>query len=62
MFDKWNCEVCGKLREDEFIEVVTYDFLKNHNLPEGTVKRNVKYCNDNEYCIQEAHNKERWEL
>lgn len=45
----WNCEVCERLRADEFISVYTYP-LKD--LPDG--ERNLKYCNDSEDCLQGA--------
>lgn len=62
MFEEWNCEVCGERRPDEKISVVTHDYSEQHDLPYGTVKRNVKHCNDNFSCKLSAENKERWSL
>lgn len=47
---KWSCHVCGNVREDKFISVYTKDLSENFNLPFGTIKQNVRYCNDNQKC------------
>jgi hypothetical protein len=48
----WSCHICGKIREDEDIEVFTY-LLKD--LPGA--ERNVRYCRDNPECRRGAEEK-----
>lgn len=50
----WKCEMCGKVRPDALISVITYPL---EDLPGG--ERNLKYCNDNAYCREEATIKAR---
>jgi len=50
----WRCEICQAERPDEKIDVLTY-FLQN--LPGG--QRNLKHCNDNQTCIEEAIKKSK---
>ena len=50
MIDTWNCDICKKEREDEFISVFKNDVSEKHNLPEGSFVENIKYCNDDLDC------------
>lgn len=50
----WTCMVCGDVRPDEKISVFKKDISKNHNLPEGTMTLNVRYCNDKTECREGA--------
>ncbi|MFA5394999.1 MAG: hypothetical protein WC346_03170 [Methanogenium sp.] len=52
MNEKWSCHICGKMRDDEDIEVLTY-LLKD--LPGA--ERNIRYCRDNEECKKKAEEK-----
>lgn len=45
----WSCEVCHEVRPDEKITVMTYP-LKGFIGAE----RNLKYCNDNDSCYEQA--------
>jgi len=54
MIDTWNCDICKKEREDEFISVFKHDRSEEHDLPEGTFTENVKYCNDDLDCSAKA--------
>ncbi len=57
MIDSWTCHVCGKERPDAYISVRSIDMSSEYKLPVGTVKQNVRYCNDNERCIEESRTK-----
>lgn len=50
----WTCHICGAERPDEKISVYTTDTSADFNLPPGTMKTNVRYCNDNPDCIEAA--------
>lgn len=50
----WTCHVCGDLRPDEKISVYTRDISEKHGLSSGTMKQNVRYCNDRKECIEGA--------
>lgn len=46
----WACHICGKERPDEKISVHT-----TRVNDEGTIiEQNVRYCNDNQECIEKA--------
>lgn len=45
----WKCDMCGKTRPDAKISVLTYP-LKD--LPHA--ERNLKYCNDDQWCLAKA--------
>jgi len=62
MFDYWFCSVCGKKRLDKDISVAVHDYSPSHKLPNGTLKRNVKYCNDNLDCKEKAEDIAKWKL
>ena len=50
----WGCHVCGEERPDRFISVYTKDVSEAHQLPPGTVKFNIRYCNDRLACKKGA--------
>jgi len=52
MNDTWICHICGKRRPDRYISVRVSDISEEHGLPIGTMKQNVRYCNDKVSCIQ----------
>lgn len=47
--DTWYCDSCGKQREDQDIEVITYPIS---DFPFG--ERNYKYCVDDNACHEKA--------
>ena len=47
---QWTCEVCGALRDDWDISVLTYPLV----VFEGWGHRNLRYCNDSTECTQKA--------
>lgn len=51
---QFRCEVCDRLRPEDEIEVLKGDASFRHDLPEGTVTRNVNYCFDSADCRQGA--------
>lgn len=46
----WQCHVCGDERPDRFISLFTRDVSEAHQLPPGTAKFNIRYCNDRLTC------------
>lgn len=50
----WHCEICGRKREDTFISVHKIDISERHGYPPKTIVRNIKYCNDDAYCVMAA--------
>ena len=54
MITSWTCHICGEERPDEKISVYITDLSKSKNLPIGTFKQNVRYCNDKEDCIEKV--------
>lgn len=52
----WTCKVCGEERPDEFISVFTRD-ISPKEMPEGTIKENVRHCNDRPACTEGARNR-----
>jgi hypothetical protein len=49
--DTWTCHVCGEERPDDKISV----YQQIHQTPTGIkVTQNVRYCNDNESCVEGA--------
>lgn len=50
----WRCHVCGRLRLDECIDVHSRDASAEMGLPPGTVRINVRYCNDDAACATQA--------
>ncbi len=56
MIDHWTCHVCGEDRPDAKISVFSKDISGDFEvpLPPGTMKQNVRYCNDKKECIEGA--------
>lgn len=54
MIDSWKCHICGEERPDACISVNSKDTSADYNLPPGTMKQNVRYCNDKEECKEAA--------
>jgi len=52
MIDEWSCHICGEVREDRKISVRSTDKSEEYELPAGTFSENVRYCNDNDECIE----------
>jgi len=50
----WTCNHCEKERPDSCISVRTVDTSADYDLPEGTMRCNFRYCNDNPECITAA--------
>ena len=50
----WKCHICGDERPDNMISVHTTDLSEERGLPAGTMKQNVRYCNDNAECTEKA--------
>ena len=53
----WSCHVCKKVRPDPRISVHSRDITKHFGegtLDAGTVMENVRYCNDDEKCTEQA--------
>lgn len=50
MITEWTCHICGKMRPDAKISVLSKDVLPKYNMPPNT-KENIRYCNDNPDCI-----------
>lgn len=47
---QWYCEQCGKLRDDQYISVVS---VSVDNRVVG-MTHNIRYCNDKAECIRSA--------
>jgi hypothetical protein len=58
----WTCHVCGEERPDARISVFTTDVSALFGLPAGTVKENVRYCNDRPECVAQGRTKRMVEL
>jgi hypothetical protein len=52
----WTCHICKEKRPDAFISVVSKDTSAQFELPPGTMKQNVRYCNDRTDCAEKADN------
>lgn len=50
----WKCHICGRERPDSRISVYTTDRSDKVNMPPGTMKMNVRYCNDRLECVEGA--------
>jgi len=50
----WTCHVCGKERPDDCISVFVRDVSKKYDLTPGTMTENIRYCNDNQECLEKA--------
>lgn len=50
----WTCHACGEERPDALISVFTRDLSPGYNLPSGTMKQNLRYCNDRPKCLEDV--------
>lgn len=50
----WTCHVCGRERPDDKIQVYTTDLSHEFGLEIGTLRQNVRYCEDNAECVIKA--------
>lgn len=50
---RWQCDICGKERDDRHIAVITKPLIINGRLS-GCGTENIKYCDDNPDCTQKA--------
>jgi hypothetical protein len=50
----WTCHVCGRERPDDKIRVWTTDLSDEWGLEYGTLRQNVRYCEDNADCVIKA--------
>lgn len=50
----WTCHICKRERPDKFISVYSKDTSEEYKLPPGTMKMNVRYCNDSAECASKA--------
>jgi hypothetical protein len=51
---EWPCEICGETRIDALISVASY------TNDDGSLKINIKYCNDKVMCHEKAHSITMW--
>jgi hypothetical protein len=47
----FKCDVCGKERQEAFIDILKKDRSSEFDLPEGSFTENIKFCNDNPDCF-----------
>jgi len=45
------CNVCGKERQEVFIDILKKDRSAEWGLSEGTYIENIKFCNDKPECF-----------
>lgn len=50
----WACHICHAIRPDEKVSVKITDISADYDLEPGTMRQNVRYCNDNTECMREA--------
>lgn len=53
----WTCHLCGDDRPDAQISVCSTDISVEKGLPPGTMRQNVRYCNDRFACVEAAKTK-----
>lgn len=53
----WTCHVCGRMRPDATISVITTCVGKDYGLAAEVLKQNVRYCNDEPECVEAAKTK-----
>mgnify|MGYP001564616466 CR=1 FL=1 len=46
----WSCMVCKAVRPDEKISVFSKDTSAQYQFPPGTMRVNIRYCNDKPEC------------
>lgn len=54
LLDRWTCHICGRERPGLNISVHTTDVSAEHDMPQGMMTQNVRYCNDSEDCGRRA--------
>jgi len=47
----FKCDVCGKERQEAFIDVLKKDRSSEWGLSEGSLTENIKFCNDKSSCF-----------
>lgn len=47
----FKCDVCGKERQEAFIDVLKKDRSSEWGLTPGSLTENIKFCNDNPACF-----------
>ena len=47
----WSCHICGEVRLDNKISVLTKPLIVNG---EKFGEQNIRYCNDNDECLKQA--------
>lgn len=50
----WKCQICGEIRPDDMIGVVTTDISEENGMRLGMMKMNTKYCKDKKECVESA--------
>ena len=50
----WTCHICKRERPDEKISVYRSDISVDFGLSQNLVHQNVRYCNDNQQCIEKV--------
>lgn len=50
----WKCHICKQERPDIAISVLQKDTSADYNFPPGTIRQNVRYCNDKPECEKGA--------
>ena len=59
---KGTCVNCQRVRSFDELDVMSYDMSEDHDLPTGTMMRNINYCNDAVLCHEGAESKMNNEL
>lgn len=52
--ETWKCNICGRERPDNFISVRRVDISEELAMPPETMQQTIRYCNDNEDCIEKS--------
>lgn len=50
----WSCHICHDTRPEDKISVRTTDVSADYGLDHGTMRQNVRYCNDRPECMEAA--------
>lgn len=53
----WKCEICGKIRHDSDISVLTYGLIDFKGICKA--RRHLKYCKDSPECYKIAVEKSK---
>jgi hypothetical protein len=54
---EWTCHICGQTRPDDKIRVYSTDLSAEYGFEPGTIKQNVRYCEDRPQCVLGAQTK-----